>query len=137
MPNKKYHARNCLCYFNDNDVSGYANSLSITLNVSDADTSTFSEDADTGIQGPYSWGAQLSGFSSGNGSANLTDLLFALKTAGTKKFLAYLQGNGAGNHYLYGLAYLTGLPLTANRKDAVGFQLSMKGDGILANYASA
>lgn len=134
---QKYHARNALIYFDDTDFSGQSNSLTIGMQISDADTSCFGDDSDRGLQGPYAWSAQFSGFSQGNGSTGLTDKLFALATAGTKKFLAYPQGSGAGNHYFYGLAYLTGMPITAQRKDAVTYQASLKSNSNLFNYASA
>lgn len=133
----KYHMRNALVYFDDNDISANANQLAFTMPISNADTSCFGDDADTHEQGPYGWSATMQGFSAGNGTAGLTDKLMALKTGGKKKFTAYPQGGAANNHYLYGVASMSNLGVSGSRKDAAAFQLALQGSGTINNYATS
>lgn len=134
---KRYHGKNAAVYWAGYNLRGYSNQFSIGVTIKDSEASGFGEDADHFEQGTYNWNSSLTMFGQGNGSTGLFDKLFSLIQSGAYPFFGYPQGVASTNHYLYGLAMMSGIPLQVSRNDNVGLQLSLKGANDLFNYATA
>lgn len=136
----KWHGRNTAVFFNALDCSGQLNTGSITPNITTANSSAFTDDWDTFLEGPANFTGSFAGFWDAAGAANVAkifDALFSYINGGPKILLVYPAGSGAAKPYFYGTAIMTGLPVSMNRTDAVGLSVSLQGTGQLKNFSQA
>lgn len=130
MPSAEVHGKDARIYVNTWDISGYANSWSLSIDRDVAETTTFSDSAKTFLGGDVTWTLNVTSFfDTVNAGYSETVLYDWARTAGTTAYQCLLcpEGDAADDNVYEMTGLFTAVPLTANITDAIAHSFTMQG----------
>jgi len=124
------HGKNTVIWLDSTNMSGYANSISLSMNVDTVEVTTFADAAKVFLEGDYDFTIDLESFFDAT-DAGWDEVAFdaAITNGGTQNLMVAFLGTTAGNPVYECQAKWTGQPRVATIGDAVKVNGSLQGTG--------